>query len=445
MSKRFVITGILLMLAAFGARAQEKLSIAGADSRSYQLYLDGKWSELIAYSAEVRRQGIDFFYLQVRTGIAYYNQRKYQKAAHWFLKAWEVDRSFDWLQEYVYYSLVYSGQKQEAAKIACDFSDDMKKQIGWKKQAVTRLAYEGGLSMNSDFEQLKKNNYKNEVGLGADYGEGYFLKNYHFQSVDLNHRVSPTLSLNHNLTYIGVNRQALVDWGSQTSSEIKINQFNYYINPVWVIGRTLNLSPSLNVISGSGDVYAGRLTSNSEKAFSLSTARYTDAVFSTSIWFGITNFSPGVELNAGRINDSEFAQASAWVTLYPFSNTNFYFTPKVYFKTTSGFEGFGWNAFGISGGAQAGKVHFYGHYLVGEMENFVEAGGYLVSNFTGKTSQKIMGSVYFPIGKKYQMVFRYINQDMTEKYQVYTGGIKSKSLDYTYTKHTITGGISWNF
>jgi hypothetical protein len=444
MPKRIVIAGLLLMI-LFGARAQEKLSFAEADRQSYQLYLDGKWSELIAYSAEVRGQGIDFFYLQVRTGIAFYNLRKYQKASNWFLKAYETDQSFEWLQEYVYYSLVYSGQKQEAVKIAQNFSDGMKKQIGWKKQGMTRLAYEGGISINSDFEQLKKNNYKDEIELGADYGEGYFLKDYHFQSVDLSHRVNPSLVLNHNLTYIGVNRQAMVDWGGQTTSGIKINQFNYYINPVWVIGKTLNLSPSLNVISGSGDVYAGRLTSNSEKAFGLSTARYTDAVFSTSIWFGITNFSPGVEINAGRINDSEFVQASAWVTLYPFSNTNFYFTPKVYFKTTSGIEGFGWNALGLSGGAQVGKVHLYGHYLVGEMENFVEAGGYLVSNFSGKIRQKIMGSVYFPIGKKSQLVFRYVNQDMTEKYQVYTGGIKSKSLDYNYTKHTITGGISWNF
>lgn len=445
MPKRLVGTALLMILAMLGLQAQEKPNLEEVDKQSYQLYLDGKWHELIDFADEARSQGIDFFYLQARTGIAYYNLKKFQKATHWFLKAWETDQSFEWLQEYVYYSLVYSGQKQEAAKIARDFSDDMKKQIGWKEKGITRLAYEGGLSVNSDFDQLKNNNYKENIGLGDDYGEGYFLKNYHFQSVDLSHRLSPSLSLNHNLTYIGVNRQAMVDWGGQTSSEIKINQFNYYINPVWVIGRTLNLSPSLNIISGSGDVYAGRLTSNSEKAFSLSTARYTDAVFSTSIWFGITNFSPGVEFNAGRINDSGFAQVSAWATLYPFSNTRLYFTPKVYFKTTSGLGGFGWNALGMSGGAQLGKFHIYGQYLFGEMENFVEAGGYLVSNFTGITSQKIAGSVYFPLGKKCQLVVRYINQDMTEKYQVYTGGIKNKSLDYTYTKHTLTGGISWNF
>lgn len=444
MSKRIGLMG-LFMFFLFVAKAQEKLNYAEVDKQSYQLFLEEKWPELIQFSNEARKQGIDFFYLQVRTGIAFYNQKKYRNASQWFLKAWETDQLFEWLQEYVYYSLVYGAQKLEAVKIAANFSENMKKKIGWKETGMTRIAYEGGLSYNSDFSQLKTRDYKTLSNLGSDYGEAYILKNYGFHSVDLSHRLAPNLVLNHNLTYIGVNREALVDWGDQTSSEIKINQFNYYINPVWIIGKTINLSPSLNVILGSGDVYAGRLTTNSEKEFSLSTATYRDAVFSTSIWFGITNFSPGVEINAGRINDSDFAQVSAWVTLYPLSNAHLYFTPKVYFKTESGSNAIGWDALGLSGGVQLRQFHFYGQYLFGNMENFVEAGGYLVSNFPGKTNRKIMGSVYFPVGKKYQFVFRYINQNVTEKYQVYTGGFKSNALEYNYLKHTITGGISWNF
>ena len=56
-----------------------------------------------------------------------------------------------------------------------------------------------------------------------------------------------------------------------------------------------------------------------------------------------------------------------------------------------------------------------------------------------------MGSIYLPIGKKYQFVLRYINQNVTEKYQIYTGGYKSNSIEYNYIKQTITAGISWNF
>jgi hypothetical protein len=331
----------------------------------------------------------------------------------------------------------------EAVKYASLFSDTIKKKIGFQETGLTRLAYETGYSFNSDFEDLKTQPFSTEVNLGEDYGEGYFLKNYSFHSLDLSHRVAPNFTLNHNLTYIGVNREAVVDWGGQTNSPIRINQFNYYINPIWIIGKKLNISPSLNLIFGSGDVYAGLLTNNSSKAFSVSKVKYSDAVFSTAVWSDFGNISHGLEFNAGNINDSKFAQVSSWITYYPLSNTKLYITPKVYFK--SGTDGFGWNAMGISGGATLGKIHLSGQYLFGDMEYFVESGGYVISNFSGRSDRKMMGSVYFPIGKKYQFVLRYINQDVTEKYQVYTGGYKSNALEYNYLKHTITGGISWNF
>ena len=92
-----------------------------------------------------------------------------------------------------------------------------------------------------------------------------------------------------------------------------------------------------------------------------------------------------------------------------------------------------------------GTVHLYGSYLNGDMENFIESAGYVVANFPGTSQNKFSGSLYFPTGKKYQLVIRYINQDITENYRVYTSGIESDVFSYNYMKHTFTGGISWNF
>jgi hypothetical protein len=442
MSKRIGLISIFIIFLA-DVHAQEKLNFAEVDKRSYELFEEKKWTELIQFSEEARKQGIDFFYLDVRTGIAWYNQGKYRNAAPWFLKAYANDKSFEWLQEYVYYSLIFSGRQTEAVKYAPYFSDELKKKIGFHEIGVTRLAYETGYSFNPDFESQKTRAFSTEVNLGEDYGEGYFLKNYSFHSFDLSHRVAPNFSLNHNLTYIGVNREAVIDWGGQTTSPISINQFQYFINPVWVIGKKLNISPSLNLIFGSGDVYAGYINPNLNKAYGLTKNKFNDVVFSTSVWSHYRSFVPGLEFNYGNINDSKFIQLSSWVTYYPLANTKLYITPKVYFK--SGTDGFGWNAMGISGGATLGKIHLSGQYLFGEMENFVESAGYVIANFPGRSDRKMMGSAFFPLGRKYQFVFRYINQNVIEKYQVYTDGFKSNSLEYNYLKHTITAGISWNF
>lgn len=442
MQERIIITGLLFVL-LMPAISQDKWNYKEVDVQSYNLFLQKDWTGLIDYSAKAREQGIDFYYLQIRTGIAFYNLGKYRKASHFFLEAYENDQSSEFLQEYVYYSLISGGRILEARKYTSQFDESLKKKLKLKTSRVTYLAYETGYIFNSEFEDLKSRSFTDGLELGDDYGEAYLLKDYSFHSLDLSHQLLPNLSVNHNLTYIDVNREAQVDWGEQFNSPIGIRQFQYFINPVWVIGKKLNVSPSLNLILGNRETYIGGYDQSYNKVFTLSSISYNDYVFSTSIWTDFKNLSPGVEFNTGKIGKREFTQASAWLSYYPLSNTSLYITPKVYFKSGGSSQDFEWNAFGISVGGQLGKVHLSGQYLFGEMESFVESGGYLISNFPGTSDQKLMGSIYYPLGKKFKLVFRYINQDVSENYRVYSGGVLSNAFNYKYTKQTITGGISW--
>ena len=54
-------------------------------------------------------------------GIAYYKLGKYQKANRYYRKAYKQDPSNEWLQEYLYYSLLFSGRELEANKYATSF------------------------------------------------------------------------------------------------------------------------------------------------------------------------------------------------------------------------------------------------------------------------------------------------------------------------------------
>ncbi|NQU87117.1 MAG: hypothetical protein HQ541_15275 [Mariniphaga sp.] len=440
MSKRIGITAILLLF-LFAASAQKKLSYIDVDKKSYELHQQQKWDELINFSAEARKQGMDFFYLQARTGIAYYNLKKYRNAADWFLKAWKNDQSFEWLQEYLYYSLVFGGRSTEASKIAAGFTLSLKQKINFEYMKPLRIAFETGYSFNPNFDQLDNSTMYDQIGVDDNYGEAYFLKNYMFQSLDYSHQIAPGVNLTHNLTHIGVNREEQVYWGSRNSFPIKINQYQYFLSPNFVLGKKLYVSPSINLVWGNTELVLGDYDPNTFYTLNI---KYSDAIFSTAAWTHFGDFSTGAEINFANIYDSGFTQLSTWLTVYPLSNTNLYFTPRIYFKSDSE-NGFGYNVFGISGGGQIGPVHFYGQYLKGDMKNFIESAGYVIANFPGRSEQKITGSVYFPLGKKYRFVLRYMNQDIFENYNVYTDGIISNSLEYNYIKHTLTGGISWNF
>lgn len=437
--------GIIMVFFSFllMAQAQQKLNYQEADRVSYELFLQGKWKELIDYSKEVRRQGIDFFYLQARTGIAYYNLKKYRVAGEWFLKAWKNDQSFEWLQEYLYYSLILGERTPEACKLSDSFSQGMKDKIDFSEKKITRVALEAGYTFNPDYEELKKTSHGQQAGVGDDYGEAFYLKDYHFESFDLSHRISPGISVNHNLTYIGQNRGQQIDWDGKKNFIAKTHQFQYFVNPNLILGEKIYISPGLSLIWGKLSYASGRIIGD-RRFFEDAAIHYGDLVFSTSVWSHFGNISPGIEYNYANIDNAGFRQYSAWLTCYPFSNANFYISPRVYFKNDKN-DGFRYNTTGISAGAKLGPVRFHGQYLNGEMENFIESGGYVVSNFLGISEQKFSGSLYFPTGKKYQLVLRYLNQDVTETYKVYTNMTESNSVNYKYVKHTLTAGISWNF
>jgi hypothetical protein len=443
MSKRFGLTVILFLLFFF-ASAQQKWNYIEIDKKSYELFQQKKWDELIKFNDEARDHGIDYFYLQARTGIAYYNLKRYRKASRWFFKAWENDQSFDWLQEYLYYSLVFGGRVDEALKFATGFTKDLQQKIHYADKKITRVGLESGYAFNPDYNNLMNENFSGEVDLGEDYGEAFILKNYFYESFDLSHQVAPGVKINHNINYINLNREELVDWGSQNSFPAKTNQFQYFINTQFVAGKKWYISPSVTAIAGNTELFLGTYRSSGMRYFYSRSYKYSDFVFSLSTWSHFGNFSPGAEINQANIYNTNFTQLSAWLTVYPFSNINFYFTPKIYLKTDS--EGkMNYNTYEVSGGLQLGPIHLYGKYLNGDMENLIESAGYVVSNFPGHSKQKIMGSLYFPAWKKHQFVIRYINQDITEKYQVFSNAVPANNLEYKYMQHTIIGGISWNF
>lgn len=429
------------MCFVFVLQAQQRWNFAEVEKKSYELFQQKEWNKLIAFNDEARSYGIDYFYLQARTGIAYYNLKKYRKSADWFLKAWNNDNSFEWLQEYLYYSLLYSGRSNEASKVAKYFSVKMKEKLNFEYMKPLRVAFETGLSFNPELENLQKSNLQDLANTGQNYGEAFFLKNYHFEAFDFSHQIAPGVNLAHNFTYIGINREEQLFWGGQNNFPVNINQFQYFLGSNFVLGKKFYVSPSVNVVWGKSDLVLGNSTPGT---FYNSELKFSDFIFSTSMWSHFGFFAPGLEFNFASIFNNNLTQASLFATFYPLWNANLYFTPTIYFKTDSE-NSFSYNTFGISGGLQLGQIHFYGNYLQGDMKNFIESGGYVIANFPGRSTRKFSGSLYFPFAQKYQFVVRYINQDIFEEYLVYTNAVRSNSIEYNYIKHTITAGISWNF
>ena len=113
--KTMVLVSVLAGVVSF-VKAQETLNFPKVDKETYAYFLNGQWKELIETGKKAKQAGIDFYYLQIRMGIAHYNLKKYRQAIPYLEKALEQSPDDEFTKEYLYFAYLFSGQSMAATR-----------------------------------------------------------------------------------------------------------------------------------------------------------------------------------------------------------------------------------------------------------------------------------------------------------------------------------------
>ena len=109
--------------------AQDTLNSAIVEQKSYQLYLDKNWNELIKFGNRAINSGFDYYYLQIRIGIAYFEKKNYSLAENHFKKVLQFNSDDELAQEYLYYCFIYNGRNEEARMLSRLFKSDLAEKV----------------------------------------------------------------------------------------------------------------------------------------------------------------------------------------------------------------------------------------------------------------------------------------------------------------------------
>ncbi len=139
--------------------AQEESSYLTVDKETYSQYLQANWKELIKTGKLSLKNEVDFYYLQVRMGIAYYELKKYRNAIPYFENARKQNTENELVNEYLYYSYLFSGRSFDARKLSGTFTDKLKTKLGIKVKPIIS-------ALNIDLRQEEIENHKAETTLG---------------------------------------------------------------------------------------------------------------------------------------------------------------------------------------------------------------------------------------------------------------------------------------
>ena len=94
---------LAFILISIKVNGQDTLTSATVEQKSYQLYIDKNWNELIKFGTNAINKGYNYYYLQLRVGIAYYEKKNYALAEGYFFNALKFNTDDELLLEYIYY------------------------------------------------------------------------------------------------------------------------------------------------------------------------------------------------------------------------------------------------------------------------------------------------------------------------------------------------------
>lgn len=137
-----LITSIWILVSFMNLSAQE-LGFKEIDTTTYSLYMEEDWRGLIEFSKEVNPEITDYYYFNLRLGIAHYQVHEFISAEKYLLKASNNNKT-EFVKEYLFWTYLWLREKGKAKRIYSQLSEKKKEEMKDPLKPVEHLFLEGG-------------------------------------------------------------------------------------------------------------------------------------------------------------------------------------------------------------------------------------------------------------------------------------------------------------
>ncbi|MEO8762200.1 MAG: hypothetical protein ABI388_11740 [Bacteroidia bacterium] len=216
--RRLIVLISIVFACQLYIRAQDTLSGYTVEQKSLDLYIAKKWKELTAFGNEALHKGYDYYYMQMRVGIAYYERKNYCLAESHFRKALQFSSNDSLALEYIYYCYIFTGRNEDARKLSKKFNRELATKTGTNtKSPIDFVIIEGGTKISDS--------------------STYFKPAVYFQA-GLSHTIKNKVSFFHAATYF--HQQNIVG---------TLTQLQYYLRATIPVKKNWLISPSFHLVN----------------------------------------------------------------------------------------------------------------------------------------------------------------------------------------------------
>jgi len=440
---------LFLFLLMNGIYAQEKLNTSLVDQQTLAYAREGDWDGVTKLGKEALRQGIDFYYLRYRMGVAWYMKKNYHQAAHHLHKAWEQNPGDPLLQEYLYFSLVFSGREMEARHFASGMSGQERSQLGIPDdKLIEKIHVLADLGSSDDQKVIEDFS----LDPWAPDGSRFISRSHRVFQIGLLHPVTQGLSVYHVYTHTQKDHfvYSLSDGTGFIDPDSRSILNQYYLSGIWRLARNFRLVTALHYIhvtlpEQEGELPGGPGVPGGPLAATPATT-WGDYVGSLALYRDMRYLTVGLSAHSSKLNEGRQHQGDLLLTLYPLGNPSLYIASTLSFQQETAENEYQTERlvfFQRIGGQLTSRLWVEGSLTLGDMNNFVRYDGALVFNAMDMIRQQAGVKTTLTLSSRLAVYAVYTAYKHQSQYR--PAFFEGQPFDpLNFSSQTITGGIIWD-
>jgi len=321
-----ISVSLILLLFMLPVKAQQYDNYKYIDSLTYNLYLEENWKELSRTARIAFKYDIDYYYLRMRAGIAAFKRNNFLKAEKHFNKSIYFNHLDAASKEYLCYSYLYSGKKDDAKRLY-----NLSKSV-FKLPEIPDLELKPVsevMAASALFSNMNKTpeNDVNFSGITGTDGYQTVTKDFFLTSAMLKHDVASSFFLSHGLTVISKNQYYLNSYTGEIYESLKnrSTQYQYYLSAKIIPIKKFSILGSFHYINYRIPAFYIYDKFNSTR-YVMRGLNKNYFAGDISLFKSFSFFKTGLGLTFANLNDADQFQKNFTFVYFPFGNLNLYLT-----------------------------------------------------------------------------------------------------------------------
>ncbi len=443
--------------------SQKNISYSSVDSASYVEYLRNDFKAIKETGKKALKEGIDFYDFRMRLAILGFNEKNYEYALEHFEVAYAMNPANEVVQEYLFYSYLFSGRTENANALATSLSEDFQKKVGYVKKKIDSIILSGGTYLNSNGKTGKDRQLLGQPYVSGDLtsngitnGGGLVVENTFGNRLHFYNKVAgyqTKVYSKYEATY--------KDFANQTINRNLISEKSYS-NLQYQYNSGLEYQCQNGLLIGLGGAFfqtnttsfwsTAAVSSDFTKLVFVDTTKsvnYSNYLGSFSIGKRMKYIFPQLSGTYSNLYGTNQYQAEVSVSYFPLGNMKLFGnTSFAYIDNNKVAQ----NVFSQKIGYVVSKnVWLEAKYSTGNHMNYMSSLGFTSFNTPDAVKQNIGLDIHFTL-KKLELIVSYGQQTREGSYTQYTkSGIypndvyTPQTTKYNYSNNNITTTIKWNF